>query len=377
MTSRGFRNSSVPTVPLLACEIMVRIATNSLLLLLAAAGGCANLPAVSDALNPFVKRPTIAGASNPAIEMACVWQPGEGPGGHGVPARGFAGQVYFFTKRDPEPVLVNGTVRIYLFADRGTPEERARPLKQFDFSPEAWATRATVASLGPGYSVFIPYPATEAYQVRCELRARFTPNDGGPQIWSEGVTMVLDGPPRPGDEPAWWARIDRSKSPPTVASYEIGHKSGTLSQLNGDDHETAKPVDPLRTQTIPLGPIRPASFQTSHESRRPQSGSQAQRRVDSQSRRLAERASRRSADASSPDKEPASAGELAPGAFHPLGLPLAKQPQGHHPLDSFRDAERDPADVDARSSSFQQAPSPTLPGNRRESPTASAHPLDG
>jgi hypothetical protein len=239
--------------------MMFRTTRISIALVCAAASGCSSLAGVSSALNPFGTKTTIADAKNPAVEVACIWQPGEGRGEKGVPARGFSGQIYFFTNNGSEPVLVNGSMRIYLFADVGTPEERTRPLKQFDYEPAAWSAHAAMGSLGPSYSVFVPYPRVEAYQVRCQLRARFTPADGGPPIWSEAVNMVLDGPPEPGAEPAWWTNVDR-KSTPSAPRLDITHERGTLEQLRQKD-EAATPERTLRTDTFSLDAIRPVSYE--------------------------------------------------------------------------------------------------------------------
>lgn len=134
-----------------------------------------------------------ATAENPAVEVVSVWQPAEGTGVNGLPSRGFAGQVMFFTRTSPEPVQVNGDVRIYLFDDTGTVEERKKPIHQFDFTPEAWNTHITDGTLGASYNVFIPYTKDNPYQTRCNLRVRIQqPNK--PPVFSEAIAVTLPGP---------------------------------------------------------------------------------------------------------------------------------------------------------------------------------------
>ncbi len=134
-----------------------------------------------------------ATAENPATEVISVWEPAEGTGVNGLPSRGFAGQVMFFTRNSPEPVQVNGDIRIYLFDDTGAVEERKKPIHQFDFTPEAWNTHITDGTLGASYNVFIPYTKDNPYQTRCTLRVRIQqPNK--PPVFSEAIAVTLPGP---------------------------------------------------------------------------------------------------------------------------------------------------------------------------------------
>ncbi len=134
-----------------------------------------------------------ATAENPAVEVVSVWQPAEGTGINGLPTRGFAGQVMFFTRTSAEPVQVEGDIRIYVFDDTGSVEERKKPIHQFDFTPEAWNTHITDGTLGASYNVFIPYTKDNPYQTRCTLRVRIQqPNK--PPVFSESIAVTLPGP---------------------------------------------------------------------------------------------------------------------------------------------------------------------------------------
>jgi len=135
-----------------------------------------------------------ADAKNPAVEILALWQATEGPGPNGVPTRGFTGEVFFFTQAKPVPVMVEGKGRIYLFDDRGTAKQQARPIREYDFDAASWAMHCHSSSLGPGYAVFIPYPGNDFHQVACSLRIRFTPTVG-PTIYSPTASVVLSGPP--------------------------------------------------------------------------------------------------------------------------------------------------------------------------------------
>jgi hypothetical protein len=194
---------------------------SSLLLLLLAVPGCASIPFFGKTAK-FER----ADAKNPAVEVLALWQAAEGPGPQGVPIRGFAGQVYFFTQNKPAPVLVDGKVRIYVFDDRGSTKEQARPIGEFDFAQDGWNARAHGSSLGPGYSVFIPYPRTDFHQATCSLRVRFS-TANGPTIYSSPASVVLNGPqtkPQHGDEPI----VSPPAVPPAAVSADRTPLSVTL-----------------------------------------------------------------------------------------------------------------------------------------------------
>jgi hypothetical protein len=152
--------------------------------------GCASLTL----LNLKSDKVPTADAAHPAIEILAIWQAAEGPGPKGIPVRGFAGQIYFFSQDRATPVAVDGTARIYVFDDHGTVEEQVRPLRQFDFDRASWTAHLQSSKLGPTYGVFIPYPRNDYHQAVCSLRVRFTAPKCRP-LYSPSSTIALPGPP--------------------------------------------------------------------------------------------------------------------------------------------------------------------------------------
>lgn len=163
-----------------------------LLMLLAVCAAASFTGCSTTSLFTMKKAMPKASAKNPAVEILAIWQPSEGRGDSGVPTRGFAGQFLFFTGGNASPVEVDGTVRIYLFDDRGTAADQAKPIHQFDFDPGAWKSHLRKSALGPAYHVFIPYPRKDDMLSHCSLRVRLTPTSG-PTIYSESANVVLPG----------------------------------------------------------------------------------------------------------------------------------------------------------------------------------------
>lgn len=171
----------------------------------------------------------MASKERPASQIIAMWQPARGTH-HGRPARGFAGNIMFFTARSAMPALVNGTVRVYLFEDQGSPEDQAKPIRQYDFPAEVWNTYAQMSKIGPTYTVFIPYPKAGRHEAKCTLALRLIPEDGGPPLFSEEAQVTLDGTRPSSDNLVNTSRPKRSATETTVVetvkqSYKIDQRT--------------------------------------------------------------------------------------------------------------------------------------------------------
>jgi hypothetical protein len=166
-----------------------------------------------------------ATARNPAVQIACLWQPAEGRGLDGLPARGFAGQIIFLTQSSPTPVTVDGDVRIFLFEDQGTYEEQVRPIHQFDFVDGAWATHLRPTAWGAAYQIFLPYVRKGHHEAKCSLRVRLKPKEG-PTIFSEFASVTL-----PGKSLTPAARDETTRfSHATSSAYDASGRQGPASK---------------------------------------------------------------------------------------------------------------------------------------------------
>ena len=145
---------------------------------------------------PFGDRTLKASATNPAVEILCFWQHGEGQDPDGNPCKGFLGNILFLSRQSSAPVVIEGDVRIYLYDDHGTTEEQTKPIHQFDFDNASWAVHLGKTPLGPTYSVFVPYTKRGVTEARCTLRVRLKPKYG-PTIYSDFSNLPLNGNKKP------------------------------------------------------------------------------------------------------------------------------------------------------------------------------------
>ena len=133
-----------------------------------------------------------ATAANPAVRILCMWQPADGAGVDDKPARGVAGQIFFFTQNSVTPVEIEGDVRIFLFDDQSPEEQQGTALHEFDFVKGAWKAHLVGTQFGPAYQLFVPYSRKGHHQAELAVRVRLTPPNG-PVIFSDMAKINLPG----------------------------------------------------------------------------------------------------------------------------------------------------------------------------------------
>jgi hypothetical protein len=210
----------------------------------------------------------VAGPKNPVVQALCLWQPAEGTGIDGKTCRGFAGQIFFFTNRGFVPAKVDGDVRVYLFDDQGSPDERVKPIHQFDFPRESWNALLHDGRLGQTYTIFIPYTRKGFHEANCSLRLRYTPHGGtAPAIFSEMVNVTLPGSKRktaeeePGDEPLFENVLQEHARPPVAGNKVLEDRPHTSAGSAGADERLSRAKSALvhaahemRPASVPLTP---------------------------------------------------------------------------------------------------------------------------
>jgi hypothetical protein len=207
---------------------------------------------------PFDKRIPKATAGDPAVQILCLWQQAEGRDPDGYPCKGFSGQILFLSNKAATPVQIDGEVRIYLFDDQGTEEEQTKPIRQFDFDRGSWAIHLADSSLGPTYSVFVPYVRRGVKEANCALRLRLKPKVG-PTIFSDLSNMPLNGNKKP---------LTGPEAKP-LSPEEVDHDAAdALSQKLHRTTTISMGPNPKTTESVPVAKKTPDSnrvTQASHQ----------------------------------------------------------------------------------------------------------------
>lgn len=291
-----------------------------------------------------------ASPENPAIEVVCLWQPAKGTGTNGLPTRGMAGQIMFFTRGSAAPVIAEGDVRIYEFDDQGTPEELGKPIHQFDFRAEDWRNFLHQGTLGPCYNIFVPYVRGGHKQVECTMQMRFS-SKGAPTLYSDMTSVTLPGTIDQSDSKDALASSPRTVEPKTSAATVDGPSGLSVRSIpTGRNPSVAKGPHPLErgTPAVPAnGYVTPVSATDSGSSDEraaavqrasqevpvstPAAGGSDERirQLEQTVRELMKERSSRSSPPAAFEGEPT--GRLTPQHAHPLADALTESPPRNPP----------------------------------------------
>ena len=178
--------------------------------------------------------------------------------------RGFGGRVYFYAENKTEPIEVEGALAVYVFdADNDTPHDQ-KPLRKFVFTAEQFAEHMSRTSIGPSYSVWLPWGEVGGAPQRLSLIARFEGSQGGTVI-SDPTIKLLPGVPVKKQPPEGTA-----SDPPTTSKMQLAshNKQSELETGSMGTAASSGSTEPRRSiGTIDL----PPSFQR-HFFHRPSSG---------------------------------------------------------------------------------------------------------
>ncbi len=156
------------------------------------------------------------------------------PGHPGV--RGFGGRVYFYGKEKTDPIEVDGSFAVYVFdADDNAPNDQ-KPLRKFVFTADQFKTHMSKTSMGPSYSVWVPWGEVGGAPRRLSLISRFEGRDGGTTI-SDPTIKMLPGIPT-NKEPA---------STPLLSTVRLATHSesvrGDEKKVKQDGESTVSSID--------------------------------------------------------------------------------------------------------------------------------------
>lgn len=106
--------------------------------------------------------------------------------------RGFGGRIMFFSRAGNEPVRVDGQLVVYAYDESAGDPSSAAPTRRYVFPPDQFARHQSESTLGPSYSVWLPWDEVGGPLKNVSLIARFEPR-GGPLIVGDQTSHLLPG----------------------------------------------------------------------------------------------------------------------------------------------------------------------------------------
>ena len=105
--------------------------------------------------------------------------------------RGFGGRVVFYADGSEEPIQVDGTLTIYVFADEPG-QESPSPERKYVFGSEELKKHYSKCSLGDSYSVWLPWDVVGGTSRQLTLITRFDATVGS-TVMSDPAKKMLPG----------------------------------------------------------------------------------------------------------------------------------------------------------------------------------------
>jgi hypothetical protein len=159
--------------------------------------------------------------------------------------RGFGGRVYFYEKDKPDPIEVEGSLAVYAFDAEDESVDSQKPLRKFAFTAEHLASHMSKTSIGPSYSIWLPWSAVGEEPIKLSLITRFEGVEGGTTI-SDPVIKLLPGIAKKTD-----AQTGKGKA--VAPQTEQGVVQASFTEPKGANSDKKDATRPVETIELPPG----------------------------------------------------------------------------------------------------------------------------
>jgi len=161
------------------------------------------------------------------------------------PQRGFGGRLTFFGQDRESLIRVDGQLVVYAFEEAEGQSQSTQPARRYVFPSEQFVRHESESTLGPYYSVWLPWDEVGGEQKNISLIARFEPK-GGPLIVGEQTRHLL-----PGRAVLAKEKIPAINSKVQLAQHSSSHKRGNASQALASEKLPQSKLK-MTTTSIPL-----------------------------------------------------------------------------------------------------------------------------
>ncbi len=143
--------------------------------------------------------------------------------------RGFGGRLVFFGRVSDDPVCVDGQLVVYGYDEANCDPRTAQPTRRFIFPREQFTRHYSESTLGPSYSVWLPWDEVGGQRKNISLIARFEPHQGQ-LIAGEQTRHLLPGIAPPEIDPGGLPSMRQIQLAQHTMAAGAGSHAGNLPE---------------------------------------------------------------------------------------------------------------------------------------------------
>ncbi len=152
--------------------------------------------------------------------------------------RGFGGRIYFYEKDDTNPIEIDGSLAVYVFDADEIDVTSQKPLRKFMFTKEQFDEHMSKTSIGPSYSIWLPWGEIGGPPRRLSLIARFEGHEGGTVISDPTVKLLPGVPSKEQATDSVSGTKSSASSPFRLSSHEKKFEAKASGRKLTDEHST-------------------------------------------------------------------------------------------------------------------------------------------
>ena len=164
--------------------------------------------------------------------------------------RGFGGRIYFYAKDDTDPIEIDGSLAVYVFDADDININSQKPLRKFVFTADQFNDHMSKTSIGPSYSIWLPWGEIGGPPRRLSLIARFEGRNGGTTISDPTIKLLPGVPVKEHSDEEVAGTNASSKSPFRLSGYKKKSDSKTAHDEDAEEVDQ-EPKSDIKTIELP------------------------------------------------------------------------------------------------------------------------------
>lgn len=166
--------------------------------------------------------------------------------------RGFGGRIYFYAKEDTDPIEIDGSLAVYVFDADDISVNSQKPLRKYVFTADQFREHMSKTSIGPSYSIWLPWSEIGGPPRRLSLIARFEGREGGTTISDPTIKLLPGVPTKEQSDEQIAGTKSGSQSPFRLSGHQKKASKGDKEESQEESQEaTVESKNDIKTIDLP------------------------------------------------------------------------------------------------------------------------------